>query len=278
MALTVTDDLVLPIAVFRGGLYDTTPEARPESTWGELVRALTRRRVVAVKEKGVGWSPVTVQPGRTRGLAAVVAVWALVLDYDGTASLSQARDTWAPWAHVGHTTWSGPPSCRIVVPLAAPCPRDAWPRVFAWARARDSRIDKKTKDASRFWFAPATPTADAPFESWTHEGPPLRLAYDRLPEAGRAAQAGPAPARTWGVGARRAAVRRLDDPAVRARAAEYLRVSVNSNGHAKGATCPKCGRPSVWWSTAGGPALCNHRHSCGWVGSLSTLLDRSDAR
>lgn len=268
----------LPIrfVTYRGGLYDTEPSPS-ETTWSKLVAALSVRRVrPGAKEYVPGWSPIEVHPGMTRSLAAVVSVWALVLDYDGTATLEQAREAWAPWAHVGHTTWGGPPRCRVIVPLATPCLVGQWVGVYNWAKRRDPRIDKKTSDASRFWFQPATEAESSPFVSWTHEGAALELDYARL-VAPKPVHKPLAP--VSGVGGRRVAVHRLKHPDARRAAADYLRAAVNGNGTAKGALCPACGRPSIWWACdKPTPAVCNHQKSCGWVGPLFKVLDCADAR
>ena len=265
----------LHIVTYEGGLYDTQP-VRRQTTWEKLTAALSTRRVrPGSKEDVPGWSPIDVREGHTRSLAAVLSVFALVLDYDGTVTLDQARETWAPWGHVGHTTWQGPPRCRVVVPLAEPCPAELWQGVYDWAKHRDDRIDKKTSDASRFWYQPATPSPSVPFAAWVHEGPPLQLDYPRL-----VAPRSPRKPLQWktGAGARRLAVRRLDHPDARRAAADYLRAAINPNGTAKGALCPSCGRPSIWWAVEQpGPAVCNHRDSCGWVGPLSRVLDHADA-
>ncbi|HEY7762458.1 MAG TPA: hypothetical protein VIC52_05535 [Actinomycetota bacterium] len=271
----LTPDLEVRLVVYPGGAEDR--RARPHrTTWGALTTSLTTRRVCPDKELTPGWSPVELRPGRwRRAIENIATVWALVLDYDGTCTLEQAREMWAPWGHMGHTTWSGVHKCRVVVPLTLPCPAELWPRVYAWARGRDPRIDRSTSDASRLWFAPSTATEGAPFVSWTHPGPSLSLEYSALEDPARPQ---PRPlGRQSGVGARRLAVARLDDPEVRRRAADYLRAQVNAAGVAKGGRCPVCGRNSVWWvTTKAGAAVCNHRSSCGWVGSLARLLDAVD--
>lgn len=269
-------ELPIRLVTYRGGLFDTVP-VPGQTTWGQLVTALSTRRVMPGEKQQVpGWSPIAVHEGMTRSLAAVETVYALVLDYDGTATLEQAREAWAPWCHVGHTTWQGAPRCRVVVPLAQPCPAALWVGVYGWAQARDPRIDQKTKDASRFWYQPATNGPADPFASWVHEGPALELDYARLMKPKPKL---PPLERTSGAGARRCAVRRLDHPDARMRAAEYLHVAVNANGNAKGARCPACGRFSVWWHVEeSGPAICNHRKTCGWMGSLAKVLDLADGR
>jgi hypothetical protein len=149
-----------------------------------------------------------------------------------------------------------------------------WEGVYDWAVARDKRIDSVTRDASRFWYQPATAHAQVGFVSWTHAGPALELDYERLVKP--KPKASPLPPLS-GAGARRAAQRRLDHPEARERAAQYCRAAVNRNSHAKGAICPQCGRPSIWWRVdEPGPAHCNHKRSCGWVGSLARVLDLVD--
>jgi hypothetical protein len=257
------------LVLFAGGAKDNRPVAR-RTTWGALTTSLTTRRTSPEKSLTLGWSPVEYAEGARRGLAGVLSVWALVLDYDGGATIEQAREAWAPWAHIGHSSWSGPPKCRIVVPLATPCPAALWPRVFTWARQRDDRIDRSTSDASRLWFVPATSSSTDPFEAWDHDGPLLELGYEALPDPSR--PAAPPPPRVDGT--RYDARSRLDEPSVRAEVATRLKCAVTPSGTAKGARCPGCGRFSIWFPvSSSGAAVCNHRRTCGWVGSLLRVLE-----
>ena len=61
------------------------------------------------------------------------------------------------------------------------------------------------------------------------------------------------------------------DPEERARGAEAVGAPV-VNGRVKSAPCPDCGRPSCCWRIEPTPrfggALCSHRNSCGWHGSV----------
>lgn len=65
-----------------------------------------------------------------------------------------------------------------------------------------------------------------------------------------------------------------EDPAAREILAERLGAPV-VRGRVKTATCPACARPSVCFSIVPSPrwkgALCSHRNSCGWGGSVWDL-------
>ena len=39
--------------------------------------------------------------------------------------------------------------------------------------------------------------------------------------------------------------------------------------------CPNCGDREAWFYCDGGPAVCHHRNSCGWAGSLDALRRQS---
>lgn len=219
------------------------------------------------------WSPWLFQAPRRRRPAEVSA---LVLDYDGGASLAQIRDTWAPWAHAAHTSWShatDSPRARVVLPLAAPVDVQTWPRVWAWATARDPRMDVSVGDAGRLYFLPfARP--DRPHAAWDHRGPVLDISRLQLPEIEQAAprERPPSP---------RADRARADElrrsPDARRELAVKLGARLTGEGENERArrcpSCPQCGENSVWWwmrprSWEG--CGCDH-DSCGWTGWLDQL-------
>ena len=54
----------------------------------------------------------------------------------------------------------------------------------------------------------------------------------------------------------------------------------DSGAAIKRVKCPDCGRLSVWWAIAPercGAAMCDHRNSCGWSGSIVKLLKDAGA-
>jgi len=60
----------------------------------------------------------------------------------------------------------------------------------------------------------------------------------------------------------------VPDPVIRQVGARIM------GDRARQATCPACGRASVWWElqpAGAGWARCNHQASCGWAGSLQEL-------
>lgn len=275
------------------------PTLRRDTTWGELAEALTRRpRVRAdvvrddpADEKAArarhlpAWSPATFDPG-WRSSVNATALSCIVLDHDDGAPLDLARRTWGAWAHVAHTSWSheeASPRWRVVVPLARPVAAALWPRVWAWAHARaGGRADPACKDAARLYYMPALRGPDAPWEAFTHDGPPLDLdALDLppldLPPLDRPPARRPAPrVRDPGTHVGRMLARlyagRRD---VRERVAHALGADVTGAPlRADRVTCPRCGDASVWWYIEPGRmagAACKHRNTCGWTGPLADL-------
>lgn len=222
------------------------------------------------------WSPWTFS-GPRRSAAGALDCGALVLDYDHGVDVEAARATWAPWGHVGHTTWGhapGAPRLRVVVPLAARVARDAWPAVWTWACERDPRMDTTIGDPGRLAFLPfARPGARASCAAWTHDGP--RLDVEALELPARQANPRPAPVRTSTRDGRALELRSSPD----ARRALALAVGARLRGEgaeerAVDAPCPACGRRSVWWWMAPrswSGCGCVHEASCGWTGWLDQI-------
>lgn len=231
------------------------------------------------------WSPATYERGKPRAVSSVLAVSALVLDYDGGATLEHARASWEPWPHVGHTSWShsdDKPKCRIVVPFERPIPATGWARVWAWAKARAPEIDDACKDPSRLYFLPFGRDGrdGRARDAWRWEEPAhlLNLDWRALPDPTPKPAAPPLPWLRPRSQTRDARGALRTDPGARQRVAHALGARIVGEGdgaRAKGITCPACGRPSVWFplnprSLRG--AACDHRNSCGWVGWLDQLV------
>jgi hypothetical protein len=230
------------------------------------------------------WSPTVYRRHETRGAGGVDHVTCVVLDYDDGTPIEDAMDTWEGWPLLVHTSWSHTedhPRFRLVLPLAAPIPAMAWPRVWAWARERSGgHIDEACKDPSRLYLLPAVPRFGAPFHALVRgEGRPLlSVDLDALP--------GVSPPRPKPASLER--VRVPEDQArliaryrlrtsreVGERAARWLDAHLTGT-RAERIPCPGCGRPSVWfWLEPGrmSTAVCDHRNSCGWWGHLDELLD-----
>jgi len=268
---------------------------RAEPDWAGLVRRLTDVRVRAdISDKVAlpAWSPAVFAPGKPRAKSTAVALSSLVLDYDDGTPIDAAQATWSDWPHIVHTSWSHAPEhpkFRLVLPLAEPIPAALWSRAWAWAAARAPQIDSACKDASRIYFLPARPSADVPYEVRVHDEPSGLLHLDArdlpdpVPDAFGGAAARPRVRRRSSLvgprGHSRAVQQALKrDPAVRRRAADALGLTVRGEGPhavAKGAACPRCGRPSVWWPIEPERmrgAACDHRNSCGWHGWIDQLF------
>lgn len=224
------------------------------------------------------WSPWSYRDHR-RAEAGALRTCALVIDYDGTISLDEAREPWTSWAHVGHTTWSHADPARahvrVVLPLQAPVEASLWPRLWAWSVAHDDRQDGKVGDRGRLYFAPFTaPSPAASPAAWCHDGAWLDVAALELPAS---AEPTPAPRPSGGAPPGGEGGRALyRDRASRAELGARLGGRVGE-AKAKGIKCPSCARPSVWWWLDAGDggawlgAGCEHRQSCGWTGWLDQV-------
>lgn len=124
------------------------------------------------------WSPATFRGGR-RAAANVERLSALVLDYDGDFDPADLMSRWSEYEHVLHSTFT-PGSYRVVLPYAESIGPEQHAAIWAWAKARDPRIDGACKDASRaYWLPTCRSDLDAPPRYGYHKGE--RLAFDRLP-------------------------------------------------------------------------------------------------
>ena len=281
-------DLMLPVTFYRC-LRDVQPHPRVLQ-WMDLVRELrTYRDAAGTKEDRAHtcplWSPVELQPGITRSSKAVEQVAALVLDYDDDAELGASMDCWPGLERVGYTTWShtsAAPRCRVVLPLAVPIAGQVWSAVYARTLEQAGlTADPQCKDAARVFFLPAQ-GAGGPHRSTYAKGQLLDLcpvvdavvaeqAEQEQEKRRRLAELKQVLHTTRDM-ERAARDALIHDPSARLALAERVGarvVEASGRRAARGAPCPCCGRPDVWWLVDGtGWAKCNHQQSCGWEGSL----------
>lgn len=134
------------------------------------------------------WSPALFR-GARRTSSEVLTLCALVLDYDaGDDELDPLSivEMWSQYEHVVHSTFT-PGSYRVILPYASPIAVEQHAGVWAWAKARDPRIDGACKDAGRAYYWPTARTdldADPAF-GYT---PGERLDVARLPRLTSVAQ------------------------------------------------------------------------------------------
>jgi hypothetical protein len=250
-------------------------------TLSAMSRSLTRWSAGA-KEDLPLWSPARYPENTTRAKANVSEVSSLVLDYDDGTTIEQAAATWGMWAHVLYTTPShGPdgPRFRLVLPLAVPVSASDWPRVWTWAEQHaGARIDKACKDASRMYYGHAGPRQHAVTRTAIERLPLLWVDVDRLPALppswGAVARPAPVAPMHYDEAVSRAVALLGTCPDTRYRAAALAGAQANQE-RAWGARCPRCGDGSVWWPIVPEKirsAMCNHRKSCGWMGSIYEVI------
>lgn len=135
------------------------------------------------------WSPAIFRTPR-RASSEVETLCALVLDYDGDElepiDPLSIQAVWAEYEHLIHSTFT-PGSYRVVLPYPQPIPAVEHANAWAWAKARDPRIDGSCKDLSRAYYWPTARTdLDAdPVFGYT---PGERLDVARLPRLTSVAQ------------------------------------------------------------------------------------------
>lgn len=265
------------------GLSDTTPKI-VERTLDELVDRLTRH-TKAGKDSLPLWSPAVYQTGATRRCAEQVeSVGMLVLDYDDGTDIETAIGTWGPWAHIIYTTPShstDAPRFRVVLPLAQEVPVKDWKRVWRWAEQRTGQeVDRKCKDPCRMYWGHGGEDPTVARVSVSLDRPLLWFDVERLPAEPVKPRWTPldVPKRTQPVSVYQAtdeAERLLRTcPDTRRRAGEMAGGTITDDS-VRHVVCPKCGRPSVWWPFTPAKvstAMCNHRDSCDWQGSIAEVL------
>lgn len=155
-------DLVVTVTRFKK-LFDT--EARPwEGQASKLVNG--RHAVLTQKKAAAAFSPVVYPPGAKRSKESVLAVTALVLDFDHvSAEVAEAvRQQLRGRASVLYTTWShgekGEDDCcfRVVLFLSRPMRPDEFERVWpAVHKHFGAAGDPSTDQVSRVYLLPSCP-------------------------------------------------------------------------------------------------------------------------
>lgn len=106
-----------------------------------------------------GWSPTRVDPP-IRADENVLALSALVLDYDGGYTIGEAEQMWDRFYAYIHTTRRHEPSAhrfRVILPFS----REVTPEEYAllWhfvVQTAGHKVDQKTRNPSRFWYVPCS--------------------------------------------------------------------------------------------------------------------------
>ena len=136
----------------------TTTGKRIAVPWSDVFAAMRTPRPWSA-DLHPGWSAAAFD-GDARSLDSVRVVFALVLDVDGSWSLDDSLGQLESYYGLVHTTKSHTPEVhryRIILPLSRPVSRFEYAAL--WRRfdcEHPGRFDPQAKDASRFWFLPAS--------------------------------------------------------------------------------------------------------------------------
>lgn len=121
------------VAVMYRSLYDTRP-VQEVTSWGSLVQELQEHsEAKRDKEAGPLWSPVSLIPGGKRRNADVLAVNALVVDYDGGTALPEIEGRLQGREWIAYSTYShslGDPRFHLVVRLPEPISPEKWGEAY----------------------------------------------------------------------------------------------------------------------------------------------------
>ncbi len=261
----------------------------PEPVSGSIAR-LVGRHVVRPEKSGPALSFARYASGAQRGKAGVLALTALVFDYDHLAAeeargvvgaLRQHGLSYLLYSSFSHGV-GGPDDCcfRVVLPVSRPIPPDEV--LHTWAavdQALGGHADPRARDLARLWYLPACPPERqglAVLDLQVGHPVDVDMALDhRAPPTPSPPSRARPTLRVRPGRALQVARRRLNtDPAVRQEAAVRLQAQLTET-RATHITCPSCGRPSAWFwldPSVRRTASCNHRKTCGWWGFLDTLL------
>lgn len=264
------------------------------TTWGQVRRALTTHSRERAPDKGdvPCWAPHTFRVGTGRKANNIDMVWSLVLDFDQLGdSVSKTMNQFQGFERVSYATYSsvaGAEKSRLVLPLKEPVAGTIWPSVIRIVMDSLSMVaDQKCTDPSRLFLLPCMgPDTQSAFEpgDLLSLAPAIREAETRAElqkramerraiESRRAAQFAQHSDKAW-------AYLLATSPDARADAAHRLGLAIVERSGARIAihgTCPACGQRSVWFpidNQRSSGAFCNHKNSCGWSGSLASLLGR----
>lgn len=137
------------------------------------------------------WAPAHyVEDGR-RESENVVAMSALVLDFDSVAEPQETSDRFRDHYHIVHSTWSfrpGVPKFRLCLPFERPVMAEDWAAVWNIGSQRAGGTnDPALKSPGSTFALPATSGEDTPRFAFVNEGPLYDPVRDGL------AREGPAP-------------------------------------------------------------------------------------
>lgn len=264
------------------------------TTWGQVRRAMaTHSRERSPDKADVPcWAPHTFKVGTSRKANNIGQVWALVLDFDQPGdSVPKTMEQFKGFERASYSTYSsvaGAEKSRLVLPLKEPVSGHIWPSVIRIVMDSLSMVaDTKCTDPSRLFLLPCMgPDTQSAFEpgdllslaetvrqAETDEALRKRAMERRAIESRRAAQFAQHSDKAW-------AYLLATSPDARADAAHRLGLAIVERSGARIAihgTCPSCHQRSVWFPIDNqrvSGAFCNHKNSCGWSGSLASLLGR----
>ncbi|MFT5356313.1 MAG: hypothetical protein ACI9KE_003536 [Polyangiales bacterium] len=134
------------------------------------------------------WSPAHyIEDGR-RESENVVAMSALVLDFDSVAEPQETSERFRDHFHIVHSTWSfrpGVPKFRLCLPFKRPVMAEDWSAVWNIGSQRAGGTnDPALKSTGSTFALPATASEETPRFAFVHEGPLYDPVRDGLAREG----------------------------------------------------------------------------------------------
>ncbi|MFK8000870.1 MAG: hypothetical protein AB8H86_14830 [Polyangiales bacterium] len=134
------------------------------------------------------WSPAHYTEDGRRESENVVAMSALVLDFDSAADPHEMSERFRDHYHIVHSTWSfrpGVPKFRLCLPFKRPVRAEDWAQVWAIGSERAGGTnDPALKSTGSTFALPATSSEETPRFAFIHEGPLYDPVRDGLAREG----------------------------------------------------------------------------------------------
>lgn len=146
-------------------LYEHERNPVPKSQGRTSIRALAEKsktHQVRSTKSGKAWAPHELAPGTARKNENVVAIHALVLDFDAGIPFGDIAHLFAGLEYIAHSSYSNTPETpkyRVVVALSRPVSANEWPTFYPLAVARfgEAKPDPACSDLARLYFRPSCP-------------------------------------------------------------------------------------------------------------------------
>jgi hypothetical protein len=134
----------------------------PRGSLGLVGYLAADRETKAAEKDGIGWMPCSIREGGKRCSEDVVAIYAMVLDFDNGTPIAAIEEKLKDYEYVLHTTYSHipeHPKCRVILPFTEPVAPTQLPAIFDTVNGWfDGKIDRACgHNPAGFYYWPSCP-------------------------------------------------------------------------------------------------------------------------